>query len=149
MFFAWKWRRGRTDACKGNSPQKKNSNALPFMFKFFSLLSSLFLCLLSKTTWANIASCHIKAIPCILQRGEFCSWMEPQSSQTPNHRLHTWGVKTEEKSLFLFEPGFVPRRQTHYSTVKEVFHAITEQTDMVEMLKGVGDFNLLSYLKTM
>lgn len=125
----------------------------PLCFNFFSFPPSLFLCLLSKTTWANIASCHIKAIPCILQRGEFCSWMERQSSQTPNHRLHTWGVKTEEgkKRLFLFEPEFVPWGQTHYSTAKEVFHAITEQIDMDEMLGVVGDLNsnLLSYLKTM
>lgn len=76
------------------------------VFFFFSPFPSFpFLCLLSKTTWANIASCHIKAIPCILQRGEFCSWMERQSSQTPNHRLHTWGVKTvggKKKRLFFY-----------------------------------------------
>lgn len=113
------------------------------MFQFFSFPPSLFLCLLSKTTWANIASCHIKAIPCILQRREFCSWMELQSSQTPSHRLHTWGVKTEEKKkrLFLFEPEFVPWGQTHYGTVKEVFHAITEQIDVDEMLGVLGDLH--------
>lgn len=79
---------------------EENFQSCAFMFQFFSFPPSLFLCLLSKTTWANIASCHIKAIPCILQRGEFCSWMERQSSKTPNHRLHTWGVKAEKKRLF-------------------------------------------------
>lgn len=90
--------RERIDPCKGNSSQRKNSKSLPLCYLFFppSLLP-FSLCLLSKTTWANIASCHIKAIPCILQRGEFCSWMERHSSQTPNQRLHTWGVKTEKK----------------------------------------------------
>lgn len=146
--------RERIDPCKGNSSQRKNSKSLPLCYLFFppSLLP-FSLCLLSKTTWANIASCHIKAIPCILQRGEFCSWMERHSSQTPNQRLHTWGVKTEKKkrrSLFLFEPEFVPWGQTYYSTLKEVFHAITEQIDMDEMLEVGGDLNsdLLSYLKT-
>ena len=151
FFFTIKWEmRERIDSCEGNSSQRKNSKTLPLCFSF---PPSLFLCLLSKTTWANIASCHIKAIPCILQRGEFCSWMERQSSQTPNRRLHTWGVKTEgkKKRLFLFEPELVPWGQTHYSTVKQVFHAITEQIDMDEMLEVVGDLNsnLLSYLKTM
>lgn len=142
VFFSRKWEMGESiDSCKGNSSQRKNSKTLPLCFLFFSFPPSLFLCLLSKTTWANIASCHIKAIPCILQRGEFCSWMERQSSQTPNHRLHTWGVKTEKKRLFLFEPEFEPWGQTHYSTVKEVFHAITEQIDMDEMLEVVGDLN--------
>lgn len=42
------------------------SHCLPF---------SYFLCLLSKLTWANIAGCHIKAIPCIFQRGTFRCWI--------------------------------------------------------------------------
>lgn len=115
---------------------------------FFSLPSFLFLCLLSKTTWANITSCHIKAIPCILQKREFCSWMERQSSQTPSHRLHTGGVKTKggKKKLFLFQPEFVPSGETHYETVKEVFHGITEQIGMDEKLRDVNS-NLLGYLR--
>lgn len=81
-----------------------------FMFHFFSFPPSLFLCLLSKTTWANIASCHIKAIPCILQRGEFCSWMEQQSSQTPNPsfthmRCKDWG---EKKPFFYLNQSLCP-----------------------------------------
>lgn len=40
-----------------------------FMLPFFPSLFPFSLCLLSKTTWANIASCHIKAIFCLLQRG--------------------------------------------------------------------------------
>lgn len=153
--------RERIDPWKKNdSSQRKNSKTLPLCFTFFFLpLFPLFpfsLCLLSKTTWANIAKLSHQGHPLHLTKGgEFCSWMERQSSQTPNRRLHTWGVKKtgggKKKELFLFEPEFVPWGQTHYSTVKEVFHAITEQIDMDVMLGVVGDlnFNLLSYLKTM
>lgn len=76
-------------------PSEDKFHRFAFIFPFFSLPSFLFLCLLSKTTWANITSCHIKAIPCILQKREFCSWMEPQTSQTPSHRLLAGGVKTK------------------------------------------------------
>lgn len=80
-----------------------------YLYISFFLSSFFFYCLLSKTTWANIASCHIKAILCIIQRGEFGSWIEQNSSQTPNHRLHTRCIKTEgRKSFSLFEPQFVP-----------------------------------------
>lgn len=75
--------------------------SFPFMLQFF-FSPSCFLCLLSKTTWANIASCHIKAVPCILQRGEFCSWMERHSSQTPNRPVHAGGVKIENRKHFFY-----------------------------------------------
>lgn len=94
--------RERIDPRKGNSSQRKNSKSLPLCYLFFPSLLPFSLCLLSKTTRANIASCHIKAIPCISQQGEFCSWMERHSSQTPNQHLHTWGVKTEKKKKEAF-----------------------------------------------
>lgn len=66
--------------------------------------------------------------------------MEPQTSQTPSHRLLAGGVKTKGggKKLFLFQPEFVPSGETHYETVKEVFHGITEQIGVDEKLRDVN-----------
>lgn len=131
-----------------SSQRGKKSQTFPLrlFFLYHSLLPVSFV-LCQKQLGLTLQSCHIKAIPCTSQKGEFCSWMERQSSQTPSHRLHTWGVKADgkkkrkKKRLFLFEPEFEPWGQTHYSTMKEVFHAITEQIDMDEMLAVVEDLN--------
>lgn len=98
--------RERIDPCKaillrGNIPK------VYLYVTLFSFPPSLFLCLLSKTTWANTASCHIKAIPCILQQGEFCSWMERHTHRNPT-TVYTRGVKTARKKSLLSEPELVP-----------------------------------------
>lgn len=97
MVFAIKWRREGSDAWKGNSSPKKNSNALPFMFQFFLYLFPLFFVFCQKQLGLTLQAVTSRPSPASHKGGEFCSWMELQSSQTPNHRWHTWGVETEEK----------------------------------------------------
>lgn len=120
----------------------------PFTFVFFiSFPPSCFLCLVSKTTWANIAKLSHKGHPLHLTKGRIlqldgaAKLSDTQPSFTHMRCKGWWEEKKKKKRLFLFEPEFEPWGQTHYSTMKEVFHAITEQIDMDEMLAVVEDLN--------
>lgn len=127
---------------------------IPKVYLHFSTFSPPFLLPLSFVFCQKQLGLTLRAVtsrpsPVSYNGGEFCSWIKQNCSQTPIHRLHWRGVKTEGKNHFFFEPQFVPWGQTYYNTVKEVFHAVTEQIYTNKMLWEEEDrnYNLLSYLQ--
>lgn len=130
------------------------SGKIPKVYLHFSTFSPPFLLPLSfvfcqKQLGLTLQAVTSRPSPVSYNGGEFCSWIEQSCSQTPNHRLHSRGVKTEVRKIILFEPEFVPWGQTYYNTLKEVFHAVTEQIYTNKRLWKEEDWTyyLLSYLE--
>lgn len=138
-------------------PQRRFISVEKFqkVYLHFSTFSPPFLLPLSFVFYQKQLGLTLRAVtsrpsPVSYNGGEFCSWIEQCCSQTPNHRLHSRGVKTEvKKKHFFFEPEFVPWGQTYYNILKEVFHAVTGQIYTNKRLWKEEDRNyyLLSYLE--
>lgn len=102
-----------------------------FMLPFFLSPISFSFVFCQKQLGLTLQAVTSRPSPASYNRENFAvGWSGTLADTQPPFTHMRCKDRGKKKSLFLFEPEFVPWGQTYYSTLKEVFHAITEQIDM-------------------